>query len=64
MFGMHCCLHHLEIDQCLKDGQVLPKSVDSFEIGNGFPDQNEFKMKFGVACSVSQKYVLFTLPLA
>lgn len=31
-----------------EDGQVLPKSVDSFEIGNGFPDQNEFKMKFGV----------------
>eukprot|EP00435_Cladocopium_sp_Y103_P032715 s230_g8.t1 len=31
-----------------EDGQALPKSVESFAIGDGFPDQNEFKMKFGV----------------
>ncbi|CAE7359962.1 maiA [Symbiodinium pilosum] len=31
-----------------KDGDVLPESVDNFEIGDGFPDANEFVMKFGV----------------
>ena len=32
-----------------QDGQALPKSVESFVLGDGFPDQNEFKMKFGVS---------------
>lgn len=35
-----------------QDGQALPKSVESFALGNGFPDQNEFKMKFGVSWSL------------
>ena len=33
----------------------MPKSVESFEIGDGFPDQNEFRMKFGVACLFDRK---------
>ncbi|CAJ1348573.1 unnamed protein product, partial [Effrenium voratum] len=31
-----------------EEGQALPLSVQSFDLGNGFPDQNEFRMKFGV----------------
>jgi len=31
-----------------KDGNPLPEAVESFDIGDGFPDVNEFKMKFGV----------------
>mmetsp|Transcript_38905 Transcript_38905/g.70163 ORF Transcript_38905/g.70163 Transcript_38905/m.70163 type:complete len:372 (+) Transcript_38905:48-1163(+) len=30
------------------DGEPMPREVESFDIGDGFPDQNEFKMKFGV----------------
>ena len=37
-----------------QDGQALPKSVESFALGNGFPDQNEFRMKFGVPWSCNQ----------
>ncbi|CAK9004144.1 unnamed protein product [Durusdinium trenchii] len=31
-----------------EDGQALPASVQSFDIQDGYPDQNEFRMKFGV----------------
>ena len=52
-----CCSHDMqrfcegqesrELQYC-QDGDVLPESVDNFEIGDGFPDANEFVMKFGV----------------
>jgi maleate isomerase len=31
-----------------QDGKSLPEAVEAFDIGDGFPDVNEFKMKFGV----------------
>lgn len=31
-----------------EDGNPLPVSVEPYDIGDGFPDANEFKMKFGV----------------
>ncbi|OLQ05060.1 Copia protein [Symbiodinium microadriaticum] len=31
-----------------EDGQCQPVSVETFDLGGGFPDQNEFVMKFGV----------------
>jgi len=31
-----------------QDGKSLPDTVEAFDIGDGFPDVNEFKMKFGV----------------
>jgi len=30
------------------DGNAMPATVESFDIGDGFPDANEFRMKFGV----------------
>lgn len=30
------------------EGEALPQSVQAFDLGNGFPDVNEFRMKFGV----------------
>eukprot|EP00440_Ansanella_granifera_P035138 gb/GFBE01038111.1/.p1 GENE.gb/GFBE01038111.1/~~gb/GFBE01038111.1/.p1 ORF type:complete len:369 (+),score=97.71 gb/GFBE01038111.1/:1-1107(+) len=31
-----------------EEGNAIPASVGTFDIGDGFPDANEFKMKFGV----------------
>jgi len=31
-----------------EEGTALPQAVESFDLGEGFPDVNEFKMKFGV----------------
>jgi len=31
-----------------QDGEPLPAAVEAFDIGDGFPDVNEFQMKFGV----------------
>lgn len=31
-----------------EDGSPLPKATGVFDLADGFPDQNEFKMKFGV----------------
>eukprot|EP00927_Polykrikos_kofoidii_P047376 TRINITY_DN41494_c0_g1_i1.p1 TRINITY_DN41494_c0_g1~~TRINITY_DN41494_c0_g1_i1.p1 ORF type:complete len:386 (+),score=76.00 TRINITY_DN41494_c0_g1_i1:61-1158(+) len=31
-----------------EDGKDLPSAVEAFPLGDGFPDVNEFKMKFGV----------------
>ena len=52
-FSWHVVFHggELFMEWCVRcqDGQALPKSVESFALGDGFPDQNEFKMKFGVS---------------
>jgi len=42
-----------------KDGQALPETVESFDIGDGFPDVNEFKMKFGVVIPSTNTTVEF-----
>lgn len=31
-----------------KDGEAIPEVVEAFPLGDGFPDANEYKMKFGV----------------
>ena len=36
-----------------QDGQALPASVQSFDIQDGYPDQNEFRMKFGAPSPAS-----------
>lgn len=31
-----------------KEGQAMPSQMQAFDIGDGYPDANEFRMKFGV----------------
>ena len=47
-----------------QDGQCQPVSVETFDLGGGFPDQNEFVMKFGASGLKTEEFTVFSfLPI-